>query len=38
MILSAADNTAFTGSLVISNGVLQYTNALALGGSADLHF
>ncbi|HVM48200.1 MAG TPA: autotransporter-associated beta strand repeat-containing protein, partial [Candidatus Acidoferrum sp.] len=37
MVMSAPDNTAFSGSLVVSNGVLQYTNALALGGGGGIY-
>ena len=31
MLLSAPDNSLFSGALVITNGVLQYTNVNALG-------
>ncbi|PWU20961.1 MAG: hypothetical protein C5B50_02800 [Verrucomicrobia bacterium] len=36
MILSGPNNPSFSGSLAISNGVLQYTNAAALGGTGSI--
>jgi autotransporter-associated beta strand protein len=31
MVLSAPDNSSFSGTMIISNGILQYTNVLDLG-------